>query len=65
MGLFMISGELQFGVCNHSEPHASAHMAREILKRGKGSWKGYSVPGEFEVLDVSPQKKFSERQSDR
>ena len=29
MGLFGISGELQFRVCNHGKPCASPHMARE------------------------------------
>ena len=29
IGLFRISGELQFRVCNHGEPCASSHMARE------------------------------------
>ena len=27
-------------------------------------WYSRNVPGEFEVLDVSSQKEFSERQSD-
>ena len=29
MGLSWISRELQFGVCNHGEPHASPQMGRE------------------------------------
>ena len=29
MGLFGISRELQFGVCNHGKPCASSHRARE------------------------------------
>lgn len=29
IGLFRISGELQFRVCNRDEPCASSHMARE------------------------------------
>ena len=29
MGLFEISRELQFRVCNHGEAHSSAHTARE------------------------------------
>ena len=37
MGLFGISRELQFRVCNHGEPHASPHVARE--GGGKGSWE--------------------------
>ena len=29
MGLFEMSRELQFGLCNHGKPHASPHKARE------------------------------------
>ena len=42
MGLFRISRELQFGVCNHGEPRESSHLSREgeyFYRRGKGSWR--------------------------
>ena len=44
MGLFRISRELQFGVCNYGEPRAGSHLSREgeyFYRRGKGSWEGY------------------------
>ena len=37
MSLFGISGQLEFGVCNHSEPLVSPYTAREgeLFHRGK------------------------------
>ena len=41
MGLFRISKELQFGICNHGEPHASPHTAKE--EKGKRKLGGLQL----------------------
>ena len=49
MGLSWVSRELQFGVCNHGEPHASPQMAREgaLFYRGEKKARRARVNIEF------------------
>ena len=50
MGLFRISRELQFRVCNHPEPYACPRgKGRTLLKR-EGSWEGYRKQRTHDVL---------------
>ena len=43
MSLFVISRELQFGVCNHSKPCAMSCMAREEHSYGEGKEAGRAI----------------------
>ena len=63
IGLFKISRELQFRVCNHGKPHTNSYMAREggHFYGGKGSWEGYSKQrvNDFLLAESLPGKKRS------
>ena len=63
MGLFMISSELQFRVCNHGKPHASSCTAREehIYREDRNLGKGFIIkspwlPTGFSFTESLPGK---------
>ena len=62
MGLFGISKELQFRVCNHSKPSLSPHRAREdlFLKRGNECWEGCCKQrtSDFSLAESLPRRLF-------
>ena len=56
MSLFVISRELQFGVCNHGEPHASPWIAREEHRGKKEVWRAVAESRAFHWLKPSAKK---------
>lgn len=60
MGIFRMGRELHSGICNHGDPHARPHMAREgeHFYRG-GKEVGSIIVNKETMIDSLPGKKRS------